>query len=696
MSRHHPYSGYDESTPAGPAGHRKGGHGSRGHQHQHHSRANNQGGRGAGRGGGGGRRGYGAGNQNADVGYQALHSAAAAHELGFDRLSPPVSAGPPRGPALKNFKHRPIPNKAFNHLNHHHHNFHHHQNHQNYHKLKNFAKADLAGERELSIDERIQRERPCRTLFVRNVKYETDSQEVREKFEEMGEIKIFFDLISTRGMAFITYYDLRAATMAKERLQGTDVSGRPIDVHYSLPKDNELERRCDRDKNQATLFLSITDGHRPINDSELRNKFETYGEIRSIKPFKDSPYQRFVEYWDTRACESAHDSLDGSQYLGGTLELKFSWDTGMVPKGRPDRRAGQDEDRTGFSGPDEGPDYYEHDDRASYEDYARQNGHQNGAGSQDRYSQQSYNSSSTNPGGGAFGKQIDEQRLDQAHKVQELLASLTKAGADGHLNNGNASTPAASVVNNYPSEPSGPKPMSQSGFTMSNPLPSNFVPNYPSYPVGQPTEYHASLAAPTNPGTQNYNQLAQIMGQLSSFSALPLQQPSLSNPTPPPPPPTYPSTINEDPRRLSGSGNPTTPLGLPASVLALLQQNRATAAGGGGATNNSSPIVPTNPAQPPASSYTPSSQPPGPSIPTAPRAMQAAAAIASLSSASSLPLPSSLARTPSLSSAQFFPDPTPPVVANGSSPNPQAAVQQLLALLQQQQQQHQHQHHQQP
>lgn len=44
--------------------------------------------------------------------------------------------------------------------------------------------------------------------------------------------------------------------------------------------------------------------------------------------------QRFVEFWDSRACEQAHDELVGSQYLGGKLDLKFSWDTGMVPKTR--------------------------------------------------------------------------------------------------------------------------------------------------------------------------------------------------------------------------------------------------------------------------------------------------------------------------------------------------------------------------
>ena len=35
--------------------------------------------------------------------------------------------------------------------------------------------------------------------------YETDSAFVRRKFDEHGEIKTFFDLISNRGMVFVTY-----------------------------------------------------------------------------------------------------------------------------------------------------------------------------------------------------------------------------------------------------------------------------------------------------------------------------------------------------------------------------------------------------------------------------------------------------------------------------------------------------------
>lgn len=50
-----------------------------------------------------------------------------------------------------------------------------------------------------------ERERPSRTLFVRNISYEVTEEELRPIFEKYGEIKKFFNRVSKRGMAFITY-----------------------------------------------------------------------------------------------------------------------------------------------------------------------------------------------------------------------------------------------------------------------------------------------------------------------------------------------------------------------------------------------------------------------------------------------------------------------------------------------------------
>ncbi|GLB35752.1 putative RNA recognition motif containing protein [Lyophyllum shimeji] len=163
------------------------------------------------------------------------------------------------------------------------------------------------------IEERIQRERPCRTLFIRNIKYETNSDDVRAQFEEHGEIKTFFDLISTRGMVFVTYYDLRAAERARERLQGSEISGRPIDVHYSLPRDDHA-KGLDRDKNQqlqGTLQVTLRNSASgaPLDDNEVRRKFQQFGDVKSVSPVGDRPDSRYVEFYDTRAAEEAFDRL---------------------------------------------------------------------------------------------------------------------------------------------------------------------------------------------------------------------------------------------------------------------------------------------------------------------------------------------------------------------------------------------------
>jgi hypothetical protein len=36
--------------------------------------------------------------------------------------------------------------------------------------------------------------------------------------------------------------------------------------------------------------------------------------------------QRFVEYFDSRACIDCHDYLNGQEYQGGTVDLAYLWD----------------------------------------------------------------------------------------------------------------------------------------------------------------------------------------------------------------------------------------------------------------------------------------------------------------------------------------------------------------------------------
>ncbi|KAF8963917.1 hypothetical protein BDZ97DRAFT_1818529 [Flammula alnicola] len=202
------------------------------------------------------------------------------------------------------------------------------------------------------IEERIQRERPCRTFsFATSRQYETPSDDVRRIFEEHGEIKTFFDLISTRGMVFVTYFDLRAAERARDRLQGSEISGRPIDVHYSLPRDDQ--KGNDREKNQqfqGTLQVTLRNSPsgQPIDDNEVRRKFQQFGDVKAVKPVGDRIESRYVEFYDTRACGEAHDRLRHQGLQDGVMDIVFAWDETTSSTHRDGNR--EWEDRGGMRG----------------------------------------------------------------------------------------------------------------------------------------------------------------------------------------------------------------------------------------------------------------------------------------------------------------------------------------------------------
>ncbi|KAJ2963486.1 hypothetical protein NQZ79_g1569 [Umbelopsis isabellina] len=177
-----------------------------------------------------------------------------------------------------------------------------------------------------TVDARVALERPCRTLFIRNIQF-----------------------------------DIRSAEEAKLAMQNTELNGRKIDVHYSLPKEEERKAKCDRDKNQSvrekgTLLFTLIGTSHHVDNNELTNFLSRYGDVKSVRP---SPLhgrysggtvdavksQRFVEFYDSRACIDCYDYLNGQEYQGGTVDLQFLWDAPV--KDRKDGKRDMPEARGG-------------------------------------------------------------------------------------------------------------------------------------------------------------------------------------------------------------------------------------------------------------------------------------------------------------------------------------------------------------
>ncbi|RXK40916.1 hypothetical protein M231_01764 [Tremella mesenterica] len=172
--------------------------------------------------------------------------------------------------------------------------------------------------------ERVAQERPCRILFVRNITYETSLGEIMKSFETFGAVKKVFDMIPRRGMMFVTYYDLRAAERARDAMHGTILGPRAIDVHYSLPKPEDLQGQCERDSNQGSV-MCILHHQRILNESDIGRCAANFGAVKLVLSTR-SPNEKVVEFFDSREAVRFHDEMDGKPLAGGTLEVKFVWD----------------------------------------------------------------------------------------------------------------------------------------------------------------------------------------------------------------------------------------------------------------------------------------------------------------------------------------------------------------------------------
>lgn len=177
------------------------------------------------------------------------------------------------------------------------------------------------------------KERPNRTLFVRNLDFEADVAEIRAAFEPFGTVRSVFDLVRKRGICFLTYYDLRSSMEAKRAMHGQPIgaSRRGIDIHYNLPRSEDYKQTCRRDSNQGTIRVSLLRSGviaRDLGEQQVRDTFEKQGDLKSLR--MERPGSFIANYWDARTAVDALDRLNSQPALGGTWDIALVWD---VPTG---------------------------------------------------------------------------------------------------------------------------------------------------------------------------------------------------------------------------------------------------------------------------------------------------------------------------------------------------------------------------
>ncbi|KAG5639546.1 hypothetical protein H0H81_012217 [Sphagnurus paluster] len=84
---------------------------------------------------------------------------------------------------------------------------------------------------------------------------------------------------------------------------------------------------------QVTLRNSASGA--PLDDNEVRRKFQQFGDVKGVRSVGDRDDSKYVEFYDTRACEEAFDRLRHQGLQDGVMDIVLAWDPNDAPQGQP-------------------------------------------------------------------------------------------------------------------------------------------------------------------------------------------------------------------------------------------------------------------------------------------------------------------------------------------------------------------------
>ncbi|KQJ82362.1 hypothetical protein BRADI_5g08580v3 [Brachypodium distachyon] len=182
-------------------------------------------------------------------------------------------------------------------------------------KLNSIASNGQTGLNGILSGENPYGEHPSRTLFIRNIDGIVEDSELELLFQKYGEIQTLYTACKHHGFVMVSYYDIRSAETAMKALQSKPFRNWKLDIHYSVPKENTLEK----DNNQGTLAVFNLDPS--VTNDDLRHIFGGYGKIKEIHETSQQGHHKYIEFYDVRAAEAALYVLNRSDIAGKTIKL---------------------------------------------------------------------------------------------------------------------------------------------------------------------------------------------------------------------------------------------------------------------------------------------------------------------------------------------------------------------------------------
>lgn len=157
-------------------------------------------------------------------------------------------------------------------------------------------------------------EKKTKTLLIINIQ---DVSSFIIQIKQSYDIKEIYNIPNNNSLLFVIFFNIKDSERCHKDLLQKGIKNYFTISKYELPKDQE---KCDKGKNQSTLFIS------PKNLLDFNEmSLKQYGEVREVR--NANPTTFCVEFFDSRSADKCFDDFSSQ-----SIPVKYVWDMSTKTK----------------------------------------------------------------------------------------------------------------------------------------------------------------------------------------------------------------------------------------------------------------------------------------------------------------------------------------------------------------------------
>ncbi|KAH0792075.1 putative RNA-binding protein [Histomonas meleagridis] len=161
---------------------------------------------------------------------------------------------------------------------------------------------------------------PIHTAFFSNIQYNVPLETFKEFAQKYGEIANIYSLIDKKGIAFVTYYNIKSAKKAVEEADNQLLMGRPVKTNFgkksSNPKSNPRQT-C------SALLVRTAVGSK-LTLQKIQMEMSKFGEIYATNVIEPTLF--YIKFCDIRDAQKAMNGKDLMNFNGENVNIVFKLD----------------------------------------------------------------------------------------------------------------------------------------------------------------------------------------------------------------------------------------------------------------------------------------------------------------------------------------------------------------------------------